>query len=139
MALGLTPTNCPTQQNQEKIKQRKKLITEFKLFENVIISTWEGSSNKINFTAFTTKARYMKVNVIWGHGYQICRYAQTYKKQNLQMLKTTLVTLGWSSLCQTATSWVKAALSAAISASVLWPSSPQSSNLTNDEQRQNLC
>lgn len=30
---------CPTQQNQEKIKQRKKLITDFKLFENVIIST----------------------------------------------------------------------------------------------------
>ena len=46
----------------------------------------------------------------------------------------TLVTLGWSSLCHTTTSWVKAALSEAISASVLWPSSPQSRSLTDDKE-----
>lgn len=42
----------------------------------------------------------------------------------------TLVTLGCSSLCQTATSCVKAALREAISASDRWPSSPQSRSLT---------
>jgi hypothetical protein len=73
------------------------------------------------------------------HIYQIYRWSQTYKKENFKKLKATLVTFGWSSLCQTATSWVKAALSAAISASVLWPSSPQSSSLTDNAQRQNFC
>lgn len=42
----------------------------------------------------------------------------------------TLVTLGCSSLCQTATSCVKAARKEAISASDRWPSSPQSRSLT---------
>lgn len=46
------------------------------------------------------------------------------------MTNVTLVTLGCSSLCQTATSWVKAARSEAISASDLWLSSPQSRSLT---------
>lgn len=57
-----------------------------------------------------------------------------YKSRNIVKEKRsyTLVTLGWSSLCHTATSWVKAALSEATSASVLWPSSPQSRSLTEN-------
>ena len=56
------------------------------------------------------------------------------KEKNCKNKKQTLVTLEWSSLCQTTTSWLKAALREAISTSVLWPSSPQSSSLTKDEQ-----
>lgn len=50
--------------------------------------------------------------------------------------QVTLVTLGCSSLCHTATSCVKADLSEAISASVLWPSSPQSRSLTEHKKAQ---
>ena len=56
-------------------------------------------------------------------------------KRKTETNKHTLVTLGWSSLCHTTTSCVKAALSEAISASVLWPSSPQSRSLTMQEER----
>lgn len=60
---------------------------------------------------------------------EIKRREGSCMKQNL-----TLVTLGWSSLCQTTTSCVKAALREAISASDRWPSSPQSRSLTKPEE-----
>lgn len=68
-----------------------------------------------------------------------CNSIEGWKKSGDEerMVKTwtiTFVTLGWSSLCQTATSCVKAALREAISASDLWPSSPQSRSLTENDE-----
>lgn len=55
------------------------------------------------------------------------------EKSESKYINITLVTLGWSSLCQTATSCVKAALREAISASERGPCSPQSRSLTESK------
>ncbi len=62
-----------------------------------------------------------------------CLKDHAFERKKNQKTVSTFVTLGLLSLCQTATSCGKAALSAAASASVLWPSSPQSSNFTENK------
>ena len=63
---------------------------------------------------------------------------ETWKRYWYKIRNITFVTLGWSSLCHTATSCVKAALSEAISASDLWPSSPQSRSLTKHDEKKEV-
>lgn len=66
----------------------------------------------------------------------LCHVTLIHKTEwKMETNRHTLVTLGWSSLCHTTTSCVKAALSEATSASVLWPSSPQSRSLTVHQER----
>lgn len=69
------------------------------------------------------------------HGIEETIERESEREREMNM---TFVTLGWSSLCQTATSCVKAALREAISASDLWPSSPQSRSLTVNDKRNEL-